>query len=141
MKSRWAPEPWAPSATGPSTWASLPRVVSIPGSTTSISASPDPSVFGHSATFTAIVTAVGPATGIPTGTRIFFNGETPLGEVPLVIGVAEFQTSTLAAGGYSITAGYSGDVRYSPATSATSGSSPRRPAPPSPPRPLPGGRP
>ncbi|KAL8971230.1 MAG: hypothetical protein Q9197_003381, partial [Variospora fuerteventurae] len=100
------------------TSAALSQVVSQPGSATSLAASPNPSVFGQSVTFTAIVTAVAPATGTPTGTVTFLDGATPLATVPLVDGAAELQISTLAAGGHSITASYSGDADFAASLSS-----------------------
>jgi hypothetical protein len=44
--------------------------------TTTLTSSPNPSVFGQSVTFTATVSPVPPATGTPTGTAWFFDGAT-----------------------------------------------------------------
>ncbi len=53
-----------------------------------------------------------------TGSVTFFNnGSTALGTGPVSGGTASFSSSTLTAGSYSITAAYSGDGNYNPATS------------------------
>lgn len=86
------------------------------GTTTSVTSSLNPSVFGEAVKFTATVHHVNP--GTPTGTITFKNGGTPLGPgVPISGGVAALTTSALAAGTHSITAVYSGDTHFLPGTS------------------------
>jgi hypothetical protein len=85
--------------------------------TTTVSSSPSPSVFGQPVTFTANVSSTG---GTPTGTVQFFNnGTSLLGSGTLSGGVATFTTSSLATGFSHITAGYLGDSTFSPSTSAS----------------------
>ncbi|MDB5352689.1 MAG: hypothetical protein JWN86_3936 [Planctomycetota bacterium] len=90
---------------------------------TALSSSPDPSVFGQSVTFTATVSASSPSTGTPTGLVLFFDdGTTLIGEGMLDgSGTATFSTSSLPPGSHSITAVYEGDSNY--LTSTSSGTS------------------
>jgi hypothetical protein len=73
-------------------------------------ASPNPSTFSQSVTFTATVT--GPAgTGTPTGTVTFKDGSAVLGSATLnASGVATYATSSLAVGSHSITGLYVPDA-------------------------------
>lgn len=76
--------------------------------TTTLLASANPAVFGQSITFTATVTGV----GAPSGTITFMDGTITLGSSNLsASGVATFTGSSLAVGGHSITASYSGDAK------------------------------
>jgi hypothetical protein len=78
--------------------------------TTVVSSSVDPSVYGLSITFTAVVAHVAPGGGTPTGTVTFYDGRTRLGSTALnSSGHATFATTALAAGSHAITAMYSGD--------------------------------
>jgi hypothetical protein len=84
-------------------------------STTELVASPSPSIFGQSVTFTATVTSQfgGPV----TGSVQFFDGSTLIGTGTLTNGVAEINTSALTAGPHSITAHYLGDENAAASTS------------------------
>jgi autotransporter-associated beta strand protein/adhesin HecA-like repeat protein len=87
--------------------------------TTALSASANPSIFGQPVTFTATVTPTPPATGIPTGTVTFtIDGVANPTGVPLSVGQATFNTATLGVGNHTITAAYSGDGNYNLSTSA-----------------------
>ena len=82
------------------------KIVS-PTATTVLSSS-NPSVYGHSVTFTATVTgSLGPT---PTGTVTFLDGTTTLGTATLTSGTATLATATLKDGTHSITVSYSGSV-------------------------------
>ena len=60
-------------------------------------------------TFTTTVESVNPADGVPIGNVVFLdNGVAISGEIPLVNGVASFQTSSLPGGRRNITAQYLG---------------------------------
>jgi hypothetical protein len=83
--------------------------------TVSLASSLNPSTAGKLVTFRATVSG---GSGMPTGSVTFKNGSQSLGTVKLVNGLAIFKTSTLALGGHTITAGYSGNGTYAP-TSAT----------------------
>ena len=80
--------------------------------TTTVSSSLNPSVYGQAVSFTA--TVVGNS---PTGTVTFYNGATPLATQSLSAGTATLTISTLAVGSYSITAAYSGDPYNLPSSS------------------------
>jgi hypothetical protein len=84
--------------------------------TTSISSTLNPSIYGQSITFTVQVAPS--ASGIPTGT-VQLNG---FGTKTLTLngsGVATYTTSLLVAGNYSVTATYGGDSTYLTSTSST----------------------
>src|SRR5439155_1197873 len=85
--------------------------------TTSLTAPPNPSVFGQAVTLTAVVSPVAPGTGVPTGTVTFRDGATVLATVTLANGSASFAASTLAAGSHSLTAVYSGSPNFNASTS------------------------
>jgi hypothetical protein len=71
--------------------------------------------FGSAVTLTATVMGNGP---IPTGSVNFLNGSQPLGTAALNNkSVATLSYGGLAVGSHSITANYSGDSNYAPATS------------------------
>lgn len=75
--------------------------------------------YGTSVTFSVIVSG----TTLPSGTVQFFNGSTALSSALPLIGspgdtsTANYTTSTLAPGNYSISVKYSGDTNYAPETS------------------------
>jgi hypothetical protein len=88
-------------------------------STTSLSSSPNPSVFGQQVTLTATVAAVAPGAGTPTGTVNFFDGATNIGSGTLSGGTATFQVSNLSPGSHTLTAQYAGSTNLSGSTSNT----------------------
>jgi hypothetical protein len=83
--------------------------------TTAVTSSVNPSQFQQTVTFTAAVSA---ASGTPAGTVTFFDGSTQLGTGTLSAGKAQFLTHTLAVGGHSITATYTGSANFAASTSA-----------------------
>jgi hypothetical protein len=100
--------------------APLSQTVNKAATTTTVTSSANPSVFGQSVTFTATVTAVAPGAGIPTGTVTFKDGTTMLGTGTLnASGVATFATSSLSVAAHSITVEYNGDGNFNTSTSAT----------------------
>src|SRR5205823_262024 len=62
-----------------STSALLTQTVNKADTTTTLSSSANPSVYGQSVTFTATVTATAPGAGTPTGTATFKDGLTTIG--------------------------------------------------------------
>jgi uncharacterized repeat protein (TIGR03803 family) len=89
------------------------QVVELTHSTTAVTSSPNPSMFGELVTITATVGPPGPPT--PTGTVGFTsNGAAIPGcaAVPLTALTAVCTTSTLAVGTDAIVATYSGDSNY-----------------------------
>ncbi|MFF1956029.1 Ig-like domain-containing protein, partial [Streptomyces sp. NPDC058220] len=95
------------------------QTVTKANTSTAVTASPDPSVFGQPKTLTATVTPVAPGAGTPTGTVTFFLGGIPQPPVPLVGGAATLTTSTQPAGTRSVRATYNGDGNFTGSTSPT----------------------
>ena len=81
--------------------------------TTSLSSSANPSIYGQSVTLNA---AVSPSN--VTGTVTFYDGTAVLGTRTLVNGQASLTTSLLASGTRPLTAYYSGDATFAPSTSS-----------------------
>jgi hypothetical protein len=81
---------------------------------TSMTSSPNPSVFGQPVTLTATVTNQGPAGGNPTGTVTFTEGSTTIASnVPVnSSGQASFTTSSLPVGSDTITATFTGTTGW-----------------------------
>lgn len=99
-----------------STSAALSDTVNIASSTTVVAASANPAIAGKALTLTATVTTNG---GTAAGAVNFYNGTTLLGAGTLNgVGAATFNSSTLPAGAYSITAVYVGDSNDTGSTSA-----------------------
>ena len=101
---------------------SLPtQTVNQAQSSTNISSSANPSVFGQPVTFTATVLAVPPGSGTPTGTVQFKDGSNNLGSlVTLSSGTATSSPiSSLTVGGHSITAVYMGNANFTGSTSSS----------------------
>jgi hypothetical protein len=89
--------------------AAVPQVVNKAASATALSAVPNPSTFGQSVVFTAMVSGPG---GTPGGSVTFNDGATALGTITLNSGVATVSTSSLSVGPHSITATYSGETSF-----------------------------
>jgi hypothetical protein len=103
-----------------STSAAVNQTVNKASTTTSISSSQNPSVFGQPVTFTAVVSVVMPGSGTATGTVTFMDGATTLGTGTLnASGQASFTTSSLSVGSHSISAVYAGDSNFYGSTSST----------------------
>ena len=79
-----------------------------------ITASPNPVFLSNPVTFTATISSFATT---PTGTVTFYDGTTQLGPGTVAAGIATYTTSALTDGIHSITAVYSGDSSYGPATS------------------------
>jgi len=86
-------------------------------STTTVSASPNPSTFGQAVTITATVTSAGPT--IPTGTVTFYNGSVALGSAVLSGGSAAITKTNLPAGVDTINVTYHGDTQTGISTGST----------------------
>ncbi|MEV6130033.1 Ig-like domain-containing protein [Streptomyces violaceusniger] len=88
--------------------------------TTTLTSSVNPSVFGQPVTYTATVTPNPPATGTPTGSVTFVISGTGGGTFtqPLTGGTATFITSGPGAGSHTVTATYNGDTNFATSTSA-----------------------
>ena len=91
--------------------AALPHLLNAQ-TTVTLSASPNPSIFGTSVTLSA---AVSPATA--TGRVTFYDGVNVLGTKALVSGATSISTILLTAGSHKIKAYYGGDTSNAAATS------------------------
>ncbi|WP_316782051.1 beta strand repeat-containing protein, partial [Streptomyces sasae] len=100
-----------------STSPTISQVVSKANTTTTLTSSPDPSVFGQTKVLTATVSPVAPGGGTPIGTVSFFDGMTLLGTGTLSGGVATLSTSALALGSHSLTATYGGSANFNSSAS------------------------
>ena len=88
---------------------------------TVLSSSANPLVYGQSVTFTATVSPIAPASGTPAGTVTFKDGNTTLGAGTLnASGQAAFSTNRLFATTtlHSITAVYGGNTNFASSTSS-----------------------
>jgi hypothetical protein len=100
-----------------STSATLSQTVGLAGSSTSLTSSVNPSVFGQTVTFTATVSAVAPGVGAPTGTVTFNDNGASIGSATLAGGVGTFSTLALSVGTHPITAAYASDGNFASSTS------------------------
>ena len=80
----------------------------------SVTSNANPVFLSNAVTFTATIASLATP---PTGTVAFMDGTTQIGSGTVSSGVATFTTMTLSASVHSITAVYSGDSSYGPATS------------------------
>jgi len=96
----------------------LTQVVNQAGTTTTVTTTKTPSVFGESVTFTATVSPVAPGGGTPTGSVSFTIDANPPTTVPLSGGQASLPTSSLSVGSHTITASYVATASYAASTSA-----------------------
>lgn len=97
---------------------SSPILEMVNPSADTVTVSGNPIVYGQQATFVATVQGVS-YSGTPTGTITFADGSANLGIATLSNGSAQFTTSALLmVGPHAITASYSGDANFQPATSS-----------------------
>ncbi len=90
-------------------FGSVPPVLA--STTTTVTATPNPSTQGANVTLTA--TVISATAGTITGTVTFYDGATTLGTGTLNgSGMATYSTTALAQGSHTITAQYSGDTVY-----------------------------
>jgi hypothetical protein len=83
-----------------------------------LSSGTNPSVDGGSVSFTATVSPVSPAAGVPGGSVQFTDGGVDIGVAqPMSSGTATLTTSALSPGAHGIAAVYSGDARFTGSTS------------------------
>ncbi|HWE02568.1 MAG TPA: Ig-like domain-containing protein, partial [Tepidisphaeraceae bacterium] len=98
--------------------ASAKTVVQANSSVTT-TATPSSTVFGQSTVLSAIVIAVAPGAGTPTGTVSFYDGATLLGTATLNgSDIASLAVSSLSAGSHSITSVYAGNANFNGSTSS-----------------------
>ena len=93
--------------------ATLTETITGGPSTTTLTSSAQPSIYGQSVTFTAGVSGGG---ATPDGTVTFKNGGAILGTVALAGGQAVFPVDTLTGGTHTINAVYNGDSMYTSST-------------------------
>src|SRR6202008_81110 len=98
-----------------------PQVINKANTSTTVTSSVNPSVFGQSVTFTATVSPVAPGAGTPTGTVTFLDGGSPIGTGTLSSGIATFTTSALPVGNHTITTSYGGDGNFNGSTGSLTG--------------------
>lgn len=84
----------------------------VPTTPVTLTSSLNPSTYGDSVTFTAMVNDQ-----TAEGTVSFFDGGTLLATVTVNIGEAIYTTSTLTAGSHPMTARFNGNADYAPSTS------------------------
>ncbi len=97
------------------------QTVSKGNTSASISATPNPSVFGQAVVLTVTVSASG-AGGVPSGTVSFTDGTTPLGTATLDNnGKAVLTVTSLGVGSHNITASYAGDGNFNPSSVPAAG--------------------
>ncbi len=100
----------------------LVQQVGKASSQTSVTVSPNPSLYGQPVTLTAAVAAVAPGSGTPTGSVTFYDGATVLGTATLSSGSASLTTAALGGGAHSVTAVYSVvDANFTGSSSAPAG--------------------
>lgn len=102
---------------------SLTVSAALTASQTTLTITPSSAVQeGANVTFTATVASASSSSAItPTGTVTFWSGTQQIaGPLTLNGGTASYSTTSLGAGGYSVTAVYSGDGNYATSTSTAS---------------------
>jgi len=94
-------------------WTVTITTLSQVTTTTSLSSTLNPSIFGQAVTFNSTVTGAA-----PTGTVTFKDGAATLCATTLASGSASCTTSALSTGSHSVTVDYAGDTNNLPSTSA-----------------------
>ncbi len=112
-----------PNFQASATTSPLDVTVSQAATSTSLAATPNPSVPGQQVTFTAAVSVQSPGAGAPTGTVTFYDGTAILGTATLSTSAGEtlavFSTDALVAGDHSISASYAGDTDFAGSTTGS----------------------
>jgi hypothetical protein len=91
----------------------LTQTVNKSATATGVTQAPDPSVFGQSVIISAMVTASGGGSGVPSGSISFSGGAASLGTVPLDgNGKASITVNSFTGGTHSIVASYGGDGNF-----------------------------
>src|SRR5262249_22076760 len=103
------------------TSANLLQTVNQDASTTTVTSSPNASVFGQTMNFTATVTDNSPGAWTPTGTVTFLDGGTSIGSGTLSGGSATFSTAGLTVGTHTVSVSYSGDTNFTASSGTLSG--------------------
>src|SRR5206468_1324479 len=87
--------------------------------TTTLTSSTNPAVFGQSVTLTATVSVTSTGGGTPSGTVIFKDGGTAISTNTLSGGVASYTNTTFSVTNHSITVAYTGDASFNTNISGT----------------------
>src|SRR5262249_16701353 len=100
-----------------------PQVVNRDSSTTTVSSTANPSVFGQTVTFTATIAAASPGAGSPTGTVTFKEGAVTLAAtVAMAAGQATFTPYSLSVATHMITPSHNAACNSRPPSDPDSGS-------------------
>lgn len=102
-----------------STSQELTQTVNKASTSTALTTSGSPSVFGQPVTFTATVSVNAPGAGAPAGTIVFKDGTTVIGTEPVSSATGEqasITVSNLSVGQHAISATYSGDDSFNGST-------------------------
>ena len=111
---------WSGDASGTSTTTSvamnapktaIANYISGCPTTTTVTSSLNPSLFGQAVSFTATVAAP-PGAGTPAGSVTFFDGANELGTATLTAGTATVTVAALQGGSHTITAVYAGNANF-----------------------------
>jgi uncharacterized protein (TIGR03437 family) len=97
----------------------IPPQVTKAATATAVTSITNPSAYGQTVTFTAMVKLSPPGPGSVQGDVSFYDGATLLGTVASANGNASLTTKTLNVGSHVITAVYAGNSQYSGSTSPT----------------------
>ncbi|MBK9315806.1 MAG: Ig-like domain repeat protein [Acidobacteria bacterium] len=101
-----------------STSSTLSQTVNKASTGVIVTSSRNPSVEGEQVTFSAMISAVAPGKGTPTGTITFKSGTTTICSSNLnVAGRADCNNSSLSVGNHQITAAYNGDGNFTASVS------------------------
>ncbi len=93
-----------------STSSVLDQIVSRDATTTLLTSSTNPTVFGQPLSVSVTVAPVSPGAGTPTGQVTFYDGMNPLGTASLSGGKASFPINGLNVGTHTLNATYGGDI-------------------------------
>lgn len=88
-----------------------------PAATSVAATGPSTRLSGQPAVFRAIVTAVAPGAGTPTGTVSFLSDGTAIGSAPLTNGLASLTVTDIAVGTHTVTATYVASTDFATSTS------------------------
>ena len=95
----------------------LSQTVNKDASSTTLTSSASPSVYGEAVTFTATVAGAAPGSGSGTGIVTFKSGFRVLGTSTLIGGSAGLSVASFQVGSHSVTAVYGGDGNFTAGTS------------------------
>lgn len=97
--------------------SSFPALITVSeyASSIAVSSNSNPSNYGGSVVFSAVITV--PVGGVATGTITFYDGATVIGTSGVSANTGSLTTSALTAGSHNITVQYSGDSNFSSSTS------------------------